>query len=294
MYDCHFHHDPDVVPLDGLIASMDAHGIERTAVIPPLCVDIEGTKFAEIGIGLFRRGITSRIRPLRRAWRALYNSWPREGNQVDIGGKLYDIASQPDNEPVLEAVEQHPDRLWGWIFVNPEGPSDPLREIERCSAVPGMIGVKAHPFWHRYPVRKLMDTAALCRDKGLPMLIHLGAGEYGDFKLLPEKLPGLKVLYAHAGLPYQTAVCDYTRTSGGRNVFVDLACTAYVDQRIAAMALEVAGPARCLFGTDGPYFHHANGRFDFSECLEVVTGQDLSEADKRRVLRDNFLKLVNG
>ena len=36
---------------------------------------------------------------------------------------------------VLEAVKGHPDRFFGWIFVNPVGPVDPIEEIERCRQV---------------------------------------------------------------------------------------------------------------------------------------------------------------
>ena len=47
-------------------------------------------------------------------------------------------------------MRAHPDRFWGWVFVNPRA-ADPQAELERWAGEPGWIGVKAHPFWHRWP-----------------------------------------------------------------------------------------------------------------------------------------------
>ena len=113
----------------------------------------------------------------------------------------------------------HPDRFTGWFFVNPTAPGA-LDELSRRLRSRGWFGVKAHPFWHRYPVAALDDAAALCQDLGKPMLVHLGAGaERGDFRRLPDRFPRLKVVYAHAGIPwYRTLWADAARRENVRGL----------------------------------------------------------------------------
>ncbi len=290
MFDSHIHYDEAIVPAAGLLLSMDAVGIERAALIAPLTPDMEPTLLTRAAPYLMR-GLNTSSRSLRWAVRAVYRNVVKGDGRVDIGGKIYQVLPQPDNDPICQAVASYPDRFVGWIFINPTGPIEPVDEIERCLATPGMIGVKCHPYWHGYPVSKLVTTAEYCQQRGLPMLIHLGARTGGDFTALPERFPDLTVVYAHAGVPYQRRVCDYARLK--KNVYVDLSSPTYVDAAGAAAAVRRAGASKCLFGTDGPYFHHAAGRVDLGLSLEIYQSLALSKADRRRVGWENFTAIVD-
>lgn len=91
--------------------------------------------------------------------------------------------------------------------------------------------MKAHPFWHRYAVRMLDDVAAYCTERNWPLLIHLGGDEErGDYRYLPERHPKLKILYAHAGVPFYQQVWEYVREK--HNVFIDLSNPVYVDDGV--------------------------------------------------------------
>ena len=106
-------------------------------------------------------------------------------------------------------MHAHPDRLYGWIAVNPRA-ADACQEVAKWAGQPGWIGVKAHPFWHRYPVALLDEVAAYCSEKGMPLLLHLGADEgQGDFRYPPERHPRLKIVYAHAGVPFYGKLWEY-------------------------------------------------------------------------------------
>ncbi len=288
--DCHCHFDESIVSVPGLIASMDGFGIQRTALIPALNEDLEMTFFARFGTPLFRKALVSRSGILSNGARAMYASWVKDDGTVDLGGKRYEVKEQPDNDPVAKAVRNNPDRFCGWIFVNPAGPADPVAEVERLAGIPGMIGVKTHPFWHNYEVSRLVDAAALAKEKGLAMLLHLGTGEKGEFKLLPEEFPELKVVYAHAGVPYQEAVCEYAR--GKKNVYVDLSSTAYVDPVIASMAVEKAGAEKCVFGSDGPYFHHKDDRLDLAPHLDMISRLSLPKDKEDGIMSGNFREIT--
>ncbi|MEZ4551207.1 MAG: hypothetical protein R2874_12195 [Desulfobacterales bacterium] len=102
-----------------------------------------------------------------------YETTVTKSGQFSILGKTYNIDRLPDNQVVANALAAHPDKFYGWIFINPAD-TDAQSVIEEYADRPGWIGVKCHPFWHQYPVSILDDVAALCRAKELPLLIHLG------------------------------------------------------------------------------------------------------------------------
>ncbi|MEW5734830.1 MAG: amidohydrolase family protein, partial [Thermodesulfobacteriota bacterium] len=290
MFDCHFHLDEISVSLVGLLESQDAAGVKKTALIAPMCPDVKHNTFMKVAGPILRRAIAARGRAIPAAARAVYQSLVKKSGMVDIGGSLYRIRAQPDNDRVMRAVAERPDRFVGWIFVNPAGPADPEHEIRRCAKRPGMIGVKVHPYWHNYSIQKLFKTAAVCRELSLPMLIHLGADENGDFAALADRFPDVTMIFAHAGLPYIRQVCAL---AGRRpNVYVDLSCSEYVDYRIAKIALALAGPEKCLFGSDGPYFHHEKGRFNYAYFADFLNSLGLSSTDRERVAYDNFEKII--
>ncbi|MFH2099397.1 MAG: amidohydrolase family protein, partial [Pseudomonadota bacterium] len=231
MIDCHFHLDESLVNADGLVASMDAHGISRTAVIAPLCPDIEKRLILTLAGPLLRRALISGSATFRKAVVRFYGNLVKPGGQVDVGGKRYPIIPQPDNEAVARAVAARPDRLWGWIFVNPAGPADPATTVSRFAREPGMIGVKAHPFWHAYPTDMLREAAEAARRHSMPMLVHLGPGAHGDFAMLAASFKEVPFVFAHAGVPYPDEVCAKARKKD--NVYVDLSAASYVDRNIA-------------------------------------------------------------
>lgn len=288
MYDCHMHFDEETVPVEGLLRGMDESGIEKAALIAPMCPYLKKTLLFRAASPVFRSLV--RKNPGASAARLVYKSWVKDGGMADVGGRLYRIKPQPNNDVVMAAVKRFPGRFSGWIFVNPKGPAEPLKEISRCLKTSGMIGVKAHPFWHDYPVRMLMETAAFCEKEGLPMLIHLGVGEKGDFRLLPDSFPALSIIYAHCGVPYQEDIQQYALNKP--NVFIDLSCTAYVDRKSALFALNALGAKKCLFGSDGPYFHVANGRFDYRPLVSMIQSLNLSPEDRESVCRRNFIDII--
>ena len=129
--------------------------------------------------------------------------------------------------------------------------SDPMKEIEKWIDKRGWIGVKAHPFWHSYPIAKLEQVAAFCAERDVPVLIHLlGNREQGDYRYLPERHPKLKILYAHAGVPFYREIWNYAKKQ--ENVFVDLSNPVYVDEGILPVVIKKLGAEKCIYGTDGP------------------------------------------
>ncbi|MCB2191025.1 MAG: amidohydrolase [Deltaproteobacteria bacterium] len=291
MIDCHMHLHESMVSLPGIVASMDKFGIQRTALIPRLNPPIYAMPLLlRMTTPLLRKILYSDGGWLHGLALKMYESWSRDDGTVLIGLKRYKIIAAPDNTEVTSALKHYPDRFWGWIFVNPRCSTDPLAEIEKYCHVPGMIGVKAHPYWHNYPIQELIKTAELCTENNLPMLIHLGVKQHGDYNFLPSMFPKLKVIYAHAGVPYGHSVCELAGEM--KNVFIDLSSPAYMDIKTAHRAIAKAGANKCLFGSDGPYLNTSGDRYDYGPITSIVKALDLSEDDRARIERLNFIDIL--
>lgn len=286
--DCHIHFDPEVLTLDRMLACMDEHGIAKAALIPTMVEPFYLDSRMKTAAGDLLRYTLFRFNNLGQL---LYETTVDKKGNFLLLGKKYRIYEKPDNGPVAAAIEKHPDRFVGWIFVNPAAEGDPLEEIERWSAHPGMIGVKAHPFWHRYPISSLDAVAAWCRDHDYPLLIHLGCREgSGDYQRLPEKFPGLKVLYAHAGIPYYQRLWAYARDREG--VYVDLS-SPYLNQDLVRKAVDFLGEDKCMYGTDGPYGQQGpGGDYDYGLIKGWAEALPLSSRGFDKLFSDNFHEIV--
>jgi predicted TIM-barrel fold metal-dependent hydrolase len=84
-----------------------------------------------------------------------------------------------------------------------------------------------------------------CEDAGLPVLVHLGSGPSSDVEAVLDACPRLKLVVAHAGIPH------YERLWRLERLCFDLA-GPLVSEGMARRLLRAVGPARVLYGSDGP------------------------------------------
>ena len=285
--DAHYHLDPRLESVERLLAQMQAHAIGRVALIAAPCDPLQVGRAGAAFVRFMRRALEGGA---PRLGRILYRSTVHRSGRVSFLSPSAPIYPEPDNDAVERAFSAHPHKFVGWIFLNPSA-KPPVEEAERRFRNPGWIGVKAHPFWHRYPVAALDDVAALCQERDKPMLVHLGAGAArGDFRRLPKRFPRLKLVYAHAGIPwYGTLWDDAIRRE---NVFVDLS-SPYLDKALRHRALRALGASRCLYGSDGPYgYPGRDGGYDHGAILRQISQAGLAAQDLDRVLGGNFNSLV--
>jgi len=281
--DAHYHLEERIETVDRLLDQMDQYGIDRIALIATMVDPFETGEEGAEGAALLRDALLGSALDLGRTF---YNRMLTDDGDLSLFGETYQIYATPDNASVARVMQAHLDRFYGWVFVNP-GAADPIAEMDKWAGQTGWIGVKSHPFWHRYAVAMLDDVAGYCSERCWPMLVHLGGDEKsGDYRYLPERHPNLKMLYAHAGVPFYRGVWDYAK--GKKNVFVDLSSPAYVDERMRLEVIKAVGAEKCLYGTDGPY-----GCPDHGEIVEEILQLALSDAEKELVLGGNFMELVN-
>ena len=281
--DAHYHLEERIESVGRLIDQMDQHDIDRIALIATMLDPFDAGEEGAAGAAQLREALLGSARDLGLTF---YNSMLTDDGDFSLFGETYRIYATPDNSSVAQAIQAHPDRFYGWVFVNPSA-ADPIAEMDRWIGQPGWIGVKSHPFWHRYAVAALDDVAAYCSEKNWPLLIHLGGDKQrGDYRCLPERHPGLRVLYAHAGVPFYRDVWDYAK--GRANVLVDLSSPAYVDKEMRLDVINAVGAEKCLYGTDGPYDCPDHGRI-----VQEIRQLPISAAAKERILGRNFLELTN-
>jgi predicted TIM-barrel fold metal-dependent hydrolase len=284
--DCHYHLDEQILTIDEMIKKMDESGIDKTVLMGKM-ID----PFTEPGHFLVRllqfflkHSIT---RPLGKLF--VTNFTP--DGEIKILGKPMPIYPDPDNAPIYEAVEKHPDRFLAWTFVNPRGVNDPVQEYDRWRNKQGFAGAKGHPMWHQYPPVELAPVAERCVEDGKPLIIHAGFGDIGDFFSLLKEVPRLKLILAHAGFPGYSDT--WKRIRNNKNIYVDISQTTYVGAGIVKNVVEYLGADRCLYGTDGPYgFHDKDEKFDYSIIKKWVELPLWEEKTQRRILGENFLELI--
>lgn len=207
--DAHYHLEEQLETVDALLEQMRLNNVDRVALIPRINEPFHLQGLAKKAGELLPQMLMSKLRFLGLL---LYNSTVTSDGRVSALGTKHLLYHKPNNEYVDNVLQAYPDNFFGWIFVNPKV-SDPVKEVERWIGKQGWIGVKTHPFWHSHPVALLDDIAALCEERGLPILLHLGSSrEQGDFRFLPERHPKLKIIYAHATVPLYREIWNYLKT----------------------------------------------------------------------------------
>jgi len=284
--DCHYHLEERALTTQELLKEMDKCGVHKTALIASMIAPFrEPPRFLISGLQFLLE-----TRVLRGLGKMFIANFTKQG-EVMILGKPYYIEHDPDNEKIFDSVGKYPDRFLGWAFVNPRGRKDQVSEFEKFKDRPGFIGVKAHPFWHHFPPVELVPVAERLAALDKPLLIHVGFGQEGDFEALLRKVPGLKLILAHAGFPEYSDT--WKKILLQKNVYLDLSQTSYTSQKATRDAVDYLGVDRLLFGTDGPYgFHGADHRYDYGFLKQRLERLFPDRIVQERLLGGNMAGLV--
>lgn len=161
------------------------------------------------------------------------------------------------NDALLALQRAHPDRIRGYVCVNPNYTPHARAEIERCLDA-GMIGIKLAA--SRRADDPLLDPiAALALERRVPVLQHVWqhrrrdwpgqeASDASELGTLARRHPGVAFILAHIGgggdwLHSLHASADVP------NVYVDLSGSG-VDGGMLEACIESVGVNRLLWGSD--------------------------------------------
>lgn len=196
------------------------------------------------------------------------------------------------NDDVLAILKEWGSRAFGFVYLNPTHLKESLAELERCVADGPMVGIK---LWVGARANRAELDPIVKRAVELDALIfqHTWIKQRGKGNLPQESTPmELAELSArHPGVPM---VCGHM--GGGDWAFGlrairarpelhgDLGGSDPVSGQVE-MAVRELGASRVLYGSD------VSGR-SFGSQLGRVAGADISDADKRLILRENLVRLL--
>ena len=156
----------------------------------------------------------------------------------------------------------------------------------------GMKGVKVHTWFHNYdPGKLLMPIAKRCFELGLPILIHMGGRpETSTVQTLLDTYPDLKLILAHAGVPFFKR--SWEQTKKYKNVYMDIS-GPYMSNSLVRKVVKAVGPDKIIYGTDAPYgLRTKDGKLTYAHSKAWVESLPISETEKEKIFSGNILRLL--
>ena len=256
--DSHAHLEHEL-PAGELVLAMDRTGIDKAVLLAAAQEKIPSIPKA--GTALLRGCL--HISPLR-----IPAYWIARKN------KRVQPFPRPDNDSVLQAAREHPDRFIPFAFLNPALGQEAHDEFDRTVAA-GARGVKLHPWLHDYQLIDAIPLLKRCEERALPVLAHLGLGPPEDVEAVLEACPKVKLILAHGGIPHFDRLWRLPR------VRFDVALRALISEATVRRMLDAVGPGRVLFGSDAPAGIRADGghRYQLPQLPD-------------RAMADNLLSLL--
>jgi len=203
------------------------------------------------------------------------------------------------NDYLLESAARFPRRIVPLCSVNPAWGDAALDEIARCAKA-GARGIgELHPDSQGFRLddaRLLKPLADLARQLGLVVLTHVsepvgheypGKGRTAPHQALSfaEAFPDVRLICAHwgGGLPFYAMMPEVGAAL--RNVWFDSAASPFLYQpRVFAVAAQLVGPDKVLFGSDFPLLRP-------ERVLRDLRAGGLNEEAERSILGDNAARL---
>jgi len=184
---------------------------------------------------------------------------------VVFGGKARLSGLWVDDQYVAQYVAQHPDKLIGFLSVDPtqEGWE---REMQVGHEELGLRGIKLLPMYAGFSPDdpKLEPLWQYASRHRLPVLLHMGTTFIAQAPLaftLPRLIepvavqhPDVKIILAHLGHPYEGECLATIRKH--ENVFTDVSALHYRPWQLyhsLMLAQEYGVWPKLLFGTDYPF-----------------------------------------
>ena len=157
------------------------------------------------------------------------------------------------NERLARIVARWPDRLIGFAAINPARDAGRATKMIGRAVELGFRGIKVHGF-DSYPDRQVCDAA---RRHGLPILVDV-ARRTAAVEMLASQYPEINFIIPHLGGfadDWMVALQVVDQMARYPNVYADTSGVRYFDALVEAV--KRAGPAKLIFGSDGPQLHPA-------------------------------------
>jgi len=193
------------------------------------------------------------------------------------------------NDEAARVVPATPGLLQ-WVIIHPLQPRTYEQAAEALKQ-PHCMGIKIHPEEHCYPIAEHGDAIfSFAAEHGAVVLTHSGEDRSMPEAFIPftDAHPETTLILAHLGCTSDIDPTHQVRAiqqSKAGNVYVDTSSARSIMPRMVEWAVDKVGADRLLFGTDTPLYHTSMQRIRIDHA-------DLSEQDRRLILRDNALRLL--
>ena len=195
-----------------------------------------------------------------------------------------EIVQKPDNKSVFEIAEKHPEFFCSWIFLNPSI-NEWEKEFLMWQSHSKSIGIKLHPFWHRYSLEKAVNVAKFSEKYNLPIMIHLGFDKIDNVRDFLSCCKENTIIFSHAGFPFYKWIWPLIKKH--KNCYVDFS-SHHVSKKIIEDCVDALGPDRCLYGTDDPYGDDKAGII----IKNWIENLNINDKEKRLILSQNSKKIL--
>lgn len=249
----------------------------------------------------------------------LAQRWVSEMDKYGID-QLVMFTSVPGDHPsVATAVRAFPERIIGYLMLDPAQPNAPelVREgVQRY----GLKGVTLFPAMHHFHAsdERLYPLYQAATDLKIPVFVHFGVLKIGirdklglpnifdlryadpiDLHKAAIDFPGLNFIIPHFG-------CGYFREAlmlGAQapNVYVDTSSSntwltympSHLDLKtVFAKTLQVFGPQRLLFGTDSNVFPRGWRQDILHQQMEILRELQTTQEAAAQILGGNIARLL--
>lgn len=206
------------------------------------------------------------------------------------------LGSMQANDEMLGWVTRYPDRLVGFVLINPRYPQEIVPTLERCFDNPGVLGigeVHATSYQHMYPITGAAygPMWGYAAERNIPVLIHSGPTSEAVrcsptlIGQVAHRHPGFPILIGHCGAYDSWEMLDEAIGVAAEHEQVYLEISAMGRfYGVLEYIVKSIGPDKVVFGSDAP-FH------DWTAEIAHVACAKLSDDEKRRIFGGTMRRL---
>ena len=252
----------------------------HTHLFPKGCLSEEFIREA----ALMRNGASISMETLlEEHWKAMQSTQ----RAVVLAMRFPWVGVDVSNDTVASYVREHPQKLTGFMSVDPSEP-DPILEMERAYHQLGLRGIKMSPIYQNYHPTdpRAREIYARAEKLHLPILIHQGATfprraplKYAMPYLLEDvalEFPELRIVIAHLGHPWEHETIVLIRKQP--NLYSDVSGLFYRPWQFynsMILAQEYNVQHKLLFGSDWPIASPEETATGIRNVNRVVEGTNL-------------------
>lgn len=201
---------------------------------------------------------------------------------------VFSFSEQIDNEYIIESVKKYPDKLYGFVTINPWSTYSE-KDLETAFQTKQIYGLKLHPVKHAYALdnHELLDPLFnICEKYKKPILIFGGANVYSSPNMFAEMamtFPNVNLIMAHGGQMYETnAAINVAKKH--KNIYIETSSMfgIRIENLVKKNLLD-----QVIFGSDTPI---GDMELEKKKVDLVVIKQE----DREKVYSKNILSLLEG